>query len=194
MLVLDGPRPVAAPPTQREALLACMQASWEVTRAVANAALIERVGGLIVTLARRRRAPASTPRRRGRAWRTSRARCRSSGRGYATRAVCVAPGDATTAEQLAELVCLAGLARGLLFLGLPAGPARRLTGSGFATGAGTTFSFGKGAATSVNCASSMECTLPAPAAAKPGAVDVRAKAGGKTSKKNPPGDRFTYTG
>ena len=69
-----------------------------------------------------------------------------------------------------------------------------VTGGGFATGAGTTFGVGKGAATSVNCSSSTECTLLTPAAAKPGAVDVRARAGGKTSKKNPPGDRFTYTG
>jgi hypothetical protein len=32
----------------------------------------------------------------------------------------------------------------------------------------------------------------APAATKTGTVDVRATAGGKTSKKNPPGDQFTY--
>ena len=69
-----------------------------------------------------------------------------------------------------------------------------VTGSGFAVGAGTTFSFGKAVASSVNCASSTECTLLTPAAAKPGTVDVRAKAGGKTSKKSPPGDQFTYTG
>jgi hypothetical protein len=74
------------------------------------------------------------------------------------------------------------------------GSAVTVTGSGFATGAGTIFSLGKGTATSVNCSSTTECTLLTPAAAKPGAVDVRAKAGGKTSKKNPPGDRFTYSG
>jgi hypothetical protein len=69
-----------------------------------------------------------------------------------------------------------------------------VTGSGFALAAGTTFSFGKAGATSVNCASSTECTLLTPAAARPGTVDVRAHAGGKKSKKSPPGDQFTYTG
>jgi hypothetical protein len=32
----------------------------------------------------------------------------------------------------------------------------------------------------------------APAAARAATVDVRATSGGKTSKKNPPGDQFTY--
>ncbi len=69
-----------------------------------------------------------------------------------------------------------------------------VTGTGFALGAGTSFKFGKGLAGSVSCASSTECTLVAPAAARAGTVNVRARAGGKTSHKNPPSDQFTYTG
>jgi hypothetical protein len=68
-----------------------------------------------------------------------------------------------------------------------------VSGSGFAIGAGATvFTLGKGIATSVDCTTSSTCTMLAPAAAKTGAVDVRAKTNGKTSKKSPPGDQFTY--
>jgi IPT/TIG domain len=68
-----------------------------------------------------------------------------------------------------------------------------VTGSGFAPGSGTTtFDFGKGIATAVDCASTIQCTMLSPAAAKTGTVDVSAKAGGKTSKKNPPGDQYIY--
>ncbi|HXD54390.1 MAG TPA: IPT/TIG domain-containing protein [Solirubrobacteraceae bacterium] len=68
-----------------------------------------------------------------------------------------------------------------------------VTGSGFAVGAGSAFKFGKIFATSVSCASTTECTMLTPAVAKPGTVDVRATAGGRTSK---PGaaDRFTFNG
>ncbi len=68
-----------------------------------------------------------------------------------------------------------------------------ITGSGFALGSSTTFEFGKGHATAVNCSSSSTCTAVSPATAKTGKVDVRADVGGKKSKKNPPGDSFTYT-
>lgn len=67
-----------------------------------------------------------------------------------------------------------------------------IKGSGFALGSETVFKFGKGIATGVNCASSSECTMQAPAAAKTGTVDVRATVGKKTSKKLPPNDQFTY--
>jgi hypothetical protein len=68
-----------------------------------------------------------------------------------------------------------------------------VTGSGFALGPGlTTFLFGNTSAGSVSCTSTTTCTLIAPAASKAGVVDVRAKVGTKTSKKNPPADRFTY--
>ena len=72
------------------------------------------------------------------------------------------------------------------------GTAVTITGSGFALGAGTSFKFGKAAAGSVNCTSSTSCTAVSPAAAKAGAVDVIAAVGATKSKKNPPGDRFTY--
>jgi hypothetical protein len=68
-----------------------------------------------------------------------------------------------------------------------------VTGSGFAPGPGlTTFEFGKASAGSVGCTSTTTCTLISPTASKAGVLDVRAKVGTKTSKKNPPADRFTY--
>jgi hypothetical protein len=67
-----------------------------------------------------------------------------------------------------------------------------ITGNGFAPGsAETVFEFGKGIALAVDCASTTECTMLSPAAAKTGAVDVRAKVNGKTGKKNPLA-QFTY--
>jgi hypothetical protein len=66
-------------------------------------------------------------------------------------------------------------------------------GSGFALGALTKFRFGNGTATSVSCASTASCTMLVPAAAKAETVNVLATAGGKTSKKDPPADQFTYT-
>ncbi len=64
-------------------------------------------------------------------------------------------------------------------------------GTGFALGSATTFKFGKGAATEVDCISTNLCTMHAPGATKAGTVDILAKAGGKTSKKTP-ADHFTY--
>jgi plastocyanin len=71
-----------------------------------------------------------------------------------------------------------------------------VAGSGFALGDGTVFELGKADGTSVDCTSTTTCTMLAPAAVKgrAGAVDVRAKAGGKTSKKNPAEDQYTYVG
>jgi hypothetical protein len=67
-----------------------------------------------------------------------------------------------------------------------------VTGNGFAPGsAETVFEFGKGIALAVDCASTTECTMLSPAAARTGAVDVRAKVNGKTGKKNPLA-QFTY--
>ena len=66
-----------------------------------------------------------------------------------------------------------------------------VTGSGFALGSGTTFKFGKVPESGASCSSTTTCTVKAPAASKAGAVDVRATVV-KTSKKNPPGDRYTY--
>jgi len=67
-----------------------------------------------------------------------------------------------------------------------------VTGSGFALGTATVFKFKSTLGTSVNCASTSECTVVAPPATKAGTVDVRATSDGKTSKRNPPGDEFTY--
>ena len=66
-----------------------------------------------------------------------------------------------------------------------------VTGSGFAKGIATTFKFGKGSATAVDCTSTTDCTMRSPAAAKGGTVDVRATVSGKRSRKNP-ADQFTY--
>ncbi len=68
-----------------------------------------------------------------------------------------------------------------------------VTGSGFAVGTtGTTFAFGGTSAGSVACASTATCTMIAPAVKKVGAVDVKATVDEQASKKNPPGDQFTY--
>ena len=70
-----------------------------------------------------------------------------------------------------------------------------VTGSGFGLGStATAFGFGKAPGTSVNCTSTTTCTVIAPAAAtdKTPTVDVRAVVDGRTSKKNPPGDQYTY--
>jgi hypothetical protein len=67
-----------------------------------------------------------------------------------------------------------------------------ITGTGFALGAGSTFKFGKGSATAVECVSTTSCTVTAPASAKEGVVDVIAAVGKSKSKKNPPNDQYTY--
>ena len=65
-------------------------------------------------------------------------------------------------------------------------------GGGFATGSATSFTFGKVPAEDVSCSTDTECTMVAPKAAKPGTVDVRARAGGKNSEKVTPDDFFIY--
>jgi hypothetical protein len=69
-----------------------------------------------------------------------------------------------------------------------------VTGVGFAPGSGTTaFMFGKFAATGIECASTTQCTMTAPAAAKAGLVDVRASiVGGKGKSKKSAADHYTY--
>jgi hypothetical protein len=78
--------------------------------------------------------------------------------------------------------------------GLAGGTPVTVTGSGFAAGAGTTsFAFGKTAATVVECASSTQCTMIAPAASKATTVDVRASViGAKGTSKKSPADHYTY--
>ena len=78
------------------------------------------------------------------------------------------------------------------------GTAVTVTGTGFAPGtAATTFLFGKGAATSVECVSYSECTMVSPAH-KAGTVDVKATVMGAGdthgSSALSPADRFLFTG
>lgn len=66
-------------------------------------------------------------------------------------------------------------------------------GAGFALGkTATAFKFGSTKATSVNCNSTTECTVVAPAHPA-GGVDVVATASKLTSAKNAPADQFTYS-
>jgi hypothetical protein len=69
-----------------------------------------------------------------------------------------------------------------------------VNGAGFAPGTGTTaFLVGKAAATSVECASTAQCTMTVPAAAKAGTVDVRASiVGGKGRSTKSPADHYSY--
>ncbi len=76
--------------------------------------------------------------------------------------------------------------------GMAGGNVVTVTGSGFDPGAlGASFLFGKTAGSDVDCSSSSTCTVAVPAATKAGTVDVRARVG-KLSKKDPPGDHYTY--
>jgi hypothetical protein len=72
------------------------------------------------------------------------------------------------------------------------GQAVTVTGSGFALGAATTFTFGAGHAASVSCASTTSCAMITPPAAKAATVDVRATAAEKRSALNPPADQYIY--
>ena len=59
-----------------------------------------------------------------------------------------------------------------------------VTGSGFSTATGgTTFKVGKGAAVTVQCTSTSECTIRTPSASRAGVAYVFATAGGKKSRK-----------
>ncbi len=74
----------------------------------------------------------------------------------------------------------------------PGGTSVTVKGSGFVPGeAKTIFKFTKPEATFVECASTSECTMIAPADGRTAAVDVRAKSNGKTSAKVP-ADKYTY--
>jgi alpha-tubulin suppressor-like RCC1 family protein len=69
----------------------------------------------------------------------------------------------------------------------------RVTGSGFALGEGTTtFKFKKEPATFVECPSTSECTMIAPADSKAETVKLKATANGKSSKASDPGDEYSY--
>jgi NAD(P)-dependent dehydrogenase (short-subunit alcohol dehydrogenase family) len=115
LLVLDGPALYGAAEGEH-ALLACMQASWDVTRAVANEAMLERDGGLVVLIA--------PPPGAGEHAEAARAGLENLARTlsiewarFATRAVCLAPGDQTGAGEIAELVCWLASRAGSYFSG-----------------------------------------------------------------------------
>ena len=122
LLVVDGPALFGAAAGE-QALLACMQASWDVTRAVANEAMIEHDGGLVVVIAP---APgAGEHAEAARAGLENLARTLSiEWARFATRAVAIARGDATDRRRGRRAGLLARLAGGRLLLGLPAGSAR----------------------------------------------------------------------
>ena len=67
-------------------------------------------------------------------------------------------------------------------------------GSGFGLGStATTFEFGGARyATTVDCATTTECTMLTPTIAKAKPVEVKARVNKRGSKKNPPADQFTY--
>ena len=67
-----------------------------------------------------------------------------------------------------------------------------VTGSGFTTGGGTSFLFGKTKATAVSCSSSTTCMMLTPAHAA-GTVDVIAQVGITRSPVNAPADQFTFS-
>jgi len=66
-----------------------------------------------------------------------------------------------------------------------------VSGAGFASGEATAFKFGKGKVTTVHCESSTTCTVVAPKAKSPGAVDVIATVE-KIKSAAEAGDRYTY--
>lgn len=67
-----------------------------------------------------------------------------------------------------------------------------VTGSGFITGSGTSFFFGKVKATSVNCSATTTCTMNTPAH-EAATVDVTAQANKVRSPVNAPADQFTFS-
>jgi len=69
-----------------------------------------------------------------------------------------------------------------------------ITGSGFAPGEGTTtFKFKKEPAKFVECPSTTECTMIAPADTKAQAVKIKATANGRSSSSADPGDEYIYS-
>ena len=69
-----------------------------------------------------------------------------------------------------------------------------VTGTGFIEGTGTTrFFFGKARASSVVCASTVECTMVSPASTAAGSINVIAEAHAVKSPANAPADSFTYS-
>jgi NAD(P)-dependent dehydrogenase (short-subunit alcohol dehydrogenase family) len=115
LLVVDGSALYGAAAGE-QALLACMQASWDVIRAVASEAMLEQDGGLVVAIAP---APgAGEHAEAARAGLENLARTLSiEWARFATRAVALAPGDRTAPEEVAEIVGYLASPAGAYFSG-----------------------------------------------------------------------------
>jgi citronellol/citronellal dehydrogenase len=98
------------------ALLASMQASWELTRAVAAAAMLEDGGGLVVLIAPAPRAGEHAEAARAGLENLARTLSIEWAR-FATRAVAVAAGDATAPRELAEVVAYLASPAGAYYSG-----------------------------------------------------------------------------
>jgi citronellol/citronellal dehydrogenase len=114
LLVLDGPALFEA--AGQAPLLGSMQSIWELARAVAGATMLEAQGGLLVLIAP---APgAGEHAEAARAGLENLARTLSiEWARFRTRAVTVAPGDATSPAELAELVAYLASPAGAYFSG-----------------------------------------------------------------------------
>ncbi len=115
LLVVDGAGLFAAAAPE-QALLAGMQACWDLARGVAAAGMVEQGGGLIVLLApppgAGERAAAAVAGLENLARTLSIEWAR-----YATRAVTVAPADATDGEEIAAVVAYLASAAGAYYSG-----------------------------------------------------------------------------
>jgi NAD(P)-dependent dehydrogenase (short-subunit alcohol dehydrogenase family) len=115
VLVVDGAGLFAAAAPE-QALLAGMQACWDLTRAVGAAAMVERGGGLVVLLApppgagEHAAAAAAGLENLARTLSIEWAR-------FATRAVTIAPGDATGSEDIGVLVAYLASPAGAYYSG-----------------------------------------------------------------------------
>lgn len=115
VLVVDGPALFEAAGGEG-ALLASMQAAWELTRAVAAEAMLESGGGVLLLIA--------PPPGAGEHAEAARAGLENLARTlsiewarFATRAVAIAPGDPTTPAELADLVAYLASPAGAYFSG-----------------------------------------------------------------------------
>jgi hypothetical protein len=115
LLVIDGGSLFAAA-GGKEALLASMQACWELTRAVAGEAMLGGEGGLVVLLAPRPGAGEHADAARAGLENLARTLSIEWAR-FSTRAVALAPGEETSAAELAELVAYLASPAGAYFSG-----------------------------------------------------------------------------
>ncbi len=115
VLVVDGAGLFAAAKGD-DALLAAMQACWELTRAVAAAGMVEHGGGLAVLIAPAPGAGAHAPAAAAGLENLARTLSIEWAR-FAARAVAIAPGDATAPEEIATLVAYLASPAGAYYSG-----------------------------------------------------------------------------